>query len=100
MNFSPAPKITRIVDPQAIWFVVHKRDGICMIGLDRPGKYGPCLPSVQHCHHIDNRGAGGDDVLENLIDLCPVHHDMAQAHKIPKEELRDILTKRYGYQYA
>lgn len=34
---------------------------------------------VIHRHHIHTRGSGGSDSEENLIRLCPAHHD--QVHR-------------------
>lgn len=31
-------------------------------------------------HHLKTRGAGGDDVAENLIAVCGKHHD--EIHRI------------------
>jgi hypothetical protein len=43
----------------------------------------PCMAcGIQpagHAHHVDSRGAGGDDVFDNLMSLCPTHH--AQWHQ-------------------
>jgi hypothetical protein len=75
--------------------VVQRRDGVCLVGLSRP-EYGPCTQGA-HGHHIDTRGSGGDDTKENLITLCPRHHDMAHAKKIAPGVLRDILKERFGY---
>jgi hypothetical protein len=97
-RFHPAPKPKRIEDREVLDYVVHKRDGMCMIGLARPGKYGLCSAG-QDPHHLEQRGSGGDDDPKNLITLCRNHHNMAHAKRIPKEELREILTERYGYIY-
>jgi hypothetical protein len=96
--FRPCPKPRRIEDRKTIDWVLHKRDGCCMYGLHTHRTRacsGPLDP-----HHIQTRGAGGDDVPENLITLCRTHHNLAQNHRIPKEELYGILRDRYGYQYG
>jgi predicted restriction endonuclease len=49
---------------------------------------------------MKTRGSGGDDELDNIISLCPYHHDLAQAHVIPLEELHAIMTELYGYSYV
>lgn len=97
-RFQPAPKPKRVSDREVLDYVVHRRDGMCLIGLDRPGKYGPCSAGKDP-HHIDQRGSGGDDDPKNLITLCRSHHNLAHAKRIPKEELREILQERYGYIY-
>lgn len=88
-------KPSRIKSRSVIDWVVRGRDGVCLYGLlKQDGCYGPLDP-----HHIINVGAGGNDVEENLITLCRKHHDMAQAKRIPAEELRAILTRFHGYRY-
>ena len=89
-------KPQRIKDRKAIEYVLHKRDGCCMIGLGRPGKYGACM-GVLDPHHIVNKGAGGDDTKENLVTLCRQHHDLAQNKRISRAELQAILRQYYGY---
>ena len=45
-------------------------------------------------HHISPRGMGGNpdkDVPDNLIALCRECHDLAEAGKISKDELRAHL---------
>jgi 5-methylcytosine-specific restriction endonuclease McrA len=74
--------------------VVNKRDGRCMYGL----LHGGCSEGLDP-HHIVTRGAGGDDVPENIITLCRRHHNDAHAGKISKYELYGILTEFYNYQY-
>jgi hypothetical protein len=45
-------------------------------------------------------GAGGDDVIENIITLCRFkHHRMAQEYLIEREELLAILALYHGYKY-
>lgn len=41
----------------------------------------PCMAcgiTPSHAHHLTTRGAGGDDVPENLMPLCGEHH--AEMH--------------------
>jgi len=48
-------------------------------------------------HHIDPRGIGGSkhkDNIENLIALCRDCHDNAEAGKITREELFEIVRLR------
>lgn len=45
-------------------------------------------------HHIKPRGAGGDDVRENLICLCPECHTRVHAGEIPRHRLREIVERR------
>lgn len=35
--------------------------------------------AISHPHHVISRGAGGDDVAENVIALCATHHE--EIHK-------------------
>ena len=45
-------------------------------------------------HHIISRGAGGPDVPENLIQLCPICHVKAHSGDFPKEKLFSIVGRR------
>ena len=91
------PKIKRIKDNSALKWVKSRRDGGCMVGIYYPD-FGPCCEGFD-AHHITSRGAGGDDVKENLISLCRVHHNMVHNGKISKRQLRTILECYYGYNY-
>jgi hypothetical protein len=95
----PSPKTRRIKNRKAVDQAL-RRDGTCLVGLLFSKEYGPCIFTTLHPHHIINVGAGGDDAVENIISLCPRHHDMAQAKIISLEILRAILARFYGYQYG
>ena len=45
-------------------------------------------------HHIISRGAGGPDIKENLIQLCPKCHSEAHNGKYTKDYLFDIIGRR------
>ena len=59
---------------------------------------GKCEVCGQPCgngpHHITTRGAGGSDVPENLIQLCPSCHSKAHNGLIDKDWLRRIAARR------
>ncbi len=93
------PKTKRRSSSDEIRYVREKRDKYCMVGSDRMGRYGACSDPGHEIHHIRNQGAGGDDDRRNLIKLCRRHHNLAQAHVIPREELYAILQERYHYEY-
>ena len=38
-------------------------------------------------HHIKSRGSGGDDVAENVCELCKICHSKAHSAQISKAEL-------------
>jgi hypothetical protein len=88
------PKKMRVIDPLAI-LAARRRDGCCLYGLVAQDG---CVPGFD-AHHIDFRGAGGNDALENIICLCRKHHDQAQARRIPASMLREVLTRFYDYSY-
>ncbi len=47
-------------------------------------------------HHIVPLAEDWEGRLEdnNLIVLCPYHHELAEAGRIPREELREMATPR------
>jgi len=50
-------------------------------------------------HHIKTRGAGGDDIQENQIDLCGEHHTKAHTGEIKRQTLIQIVADREGMTY-
>jgi hypothetical protein len=46
-------------------------------------------------HHIDTRGSGGGDTIDNVILLCRRHHTLAQSGKPSKEYLHQRLKEFY-----
>ncbi len=51
-------------------------------------------PGYTEKHHIKTRGAGGKDVQENFVRLCPECHDLAQQYRIDRLELIQIVAAR------
>lgn len=51
----------------------------------------PCLaclaPPPSHAHHVTTRKAGGSDVAENVMPLCPLHH--SAWHQNPGHFIRE-----------
>lgn len=47
-------------------------------------------------HHIRTRGAGGEDIRENLIHLCGYHHRLLHDGNLDRNELIQIVAKREG----
>lgn len=68
------PKNVRVKDKKAI----AKKSHVCQFC----GKAG-----VTHSHHIKTKGSGGDDKEENLIELCPICHDLVHRGKIKREQI-------------
>lgn len=62
------PKTKRVVDLELL---SKTREYNCFVC----GKPGPSDP-----HHITSKGAGGGDVVSNLIPLCRRHH--TEIHKV------------------
>ena len=75
---------------------VRNRDGCCLIGLFL--KDG-CIQGYD-VHHIDTRGSGGEDTMENMICVCRKHHNAAHARRISKGALRAALNRFYKYEYS
>lgn len=51
-------------------------------------------PTSCEPHHIIHRGAGGPDMPENLIQLCPTCHRQAHDGQWEKERLFSIVGRR------
>lgn len=45
-------------------------------------------------HHIKSKGSGGDDMENNLIELCGNCHVKAHSGAISKQELLKIVKRR------
>lgn len=65
-SFNPVPKQSRIKNKK----LLQDKKGTCKVC----GKRG-----ATEKHHIKSRGAGGDDVEENLIEVCRICH--TKIHK-------------------
>ena len=76
------PKPKRIVDKRAI---KNARKDYC--------EYCGCR-AYGEPHHIKTVGSGGDDVPENLIQLCGECHVKAHTGEISKDEFREIVGRR------
>lgn len=50
-------------------------------------------------HHIKSRGAGGDDIRENLISLCAECHQKAHGGNISRQTLVQIVADREALPY-
>lgn len=70
------PKPKRIKDKKAI---EQARKPYCQYCF----RYG-----ITEIHHLKSRGAGGDDISDNLIALCPLCHRKAHDGNISREKLR------------
>lgn len=69
---------------------VRQRDRYCQV----------CGGLRTDVHHIQSRGASGDDVPDNLIGLCRTCH--TKVHKLDgltPADLRAILSRKYGFVY-
>jgi 5-methylcytosine-specific restriction endonuclease McrA len=85
----PYPKGGRLVNPTAVE-AVRARDPYCQV----------CGKARTEVHHIHTRGAGGDDVPENLIGLCRECHNRVHAgNGLTPDDLRRILRDKYGFVY-
>ncbi len=72
------PKKKRIIDEQ----LLRAYRGIpCVICGSRTGTV---------AHHKKTRGSGGDDIKENLLALCGIHH--VEIHAIG----HDTFMEKYG----
>lgn len=94
MPSAPKHKGKRVVDKK-FYDDVRERDGFCLWGLYHKGKRGgPCQGRL-HVHHIQYRGRGGDDSVDNGVVLCARHHTYVHDNNVDPQELFD-LVKRYS----
>ncbi|UWG96820.1 HNH endonuclease [Dehalobacter sp. DCM] len=78
-------KRKRIKNPKLLDRIRHNGYNRCQI----------CGEIPSEVHHIDSKGAGGDDISENLVRLSKwVYHPMAHAGKLDKDYLRALALKR------
>lgn len=82
------PKVKRIVNKELITYLKNRPCAAC----------GRLYVDV---HHIVSRGAGGGDVLNNLIPLCREHHteihQIGQAKMIEKFPSVKIWLDKIGH---
>jgi 5-methylcytosine-specific restriction endonuclease McrA len=50
-----------------------------------------------HIHHVRSRGAGGNDVPENLVCLCWRCHDEVHRGVIPREVFLAFIRQRNAF---
>lgn len=81
-SFNPVPKNERKKDKK----LINKKKHNC----EYCGKKN-CWTNK---HHIRSKGAGGDDVEDNLIELCGACHAKAHSGAISKEELLKKVKRR------
>lgn len=72
-EFHPYPKQARIKNKK----LLQEKKGICQ----QCGKYG-----YTEKHHIKTKGSGGDDIEENLIEVCRTCHRLIHDGKIKLEK--------------
>lgn len=68
------PKVKRIQNKALIQAIGQRSCIIC--GMKNP-----------HVHHVTTRGAGGDDVENNLVPLCSAHH--TEIHQVGNQAMAD-----------
>ena len=79
------PKRKRIVNRQIIEEI--KSYGCVVSNIE-------CISPID-AHHLTTVGAGGDDVAENLIPLCRLHHQLLHNIGTPEMAKRYIKVKAY-----
>ena len=79
------PKQSRWIDSEAIEAVEHCNNGMCEC----------CNGARTNCaHHISTRGAGGADIVQNLLGVCWVCHTLVHAANIPLIRQKEIVSQR------
>lgn len=56
---------------------------------------GECIGGLD-VHHIVGRGAGGDDLEDNLLLVCRWHHTKVHAYMFSREE-QVLALRRFYY---
>ncbi|MEL7186891.1 MAG: HNH endonuclease signature motif containing protein [Pseudomonadota bacterium] len=91
-----APKHDRNI-PDPVRVEVLERDGFaCRIcGWSRSNANpDDRTRNLLELHHIDQHAHGGENVAENLITLCNVHHDEVHRGGIGAEELQSLVVAK------
>lgn len=81
-SFNPVPKNKRIKNQK----LINNKKYNC----EYCGKKNCCTNK----HHVKSKGASGDDIEDNLIELCGICHRKVHDGLIKKEELLKIIYKR------
>lgn len=79
-SFNPYPKEKRIENKKVL------KDKKCM--CEFCGRRG-----YTEKHHVKTKGSGGDDVAENLIELCRRCHRLVHDGVIKKDVLMKMVKK-------
>jgi hypothetical protein len=91
----PLPKPKRIRSQATLRLVRREAEASCQYVDPASGLI--CEQTAEgEPHHIRTRGAGGEDIPENLIQLCGVHHRAFHDGKINRNELIEIVAEREG----
>ena len=80
-EFYPCPKNKRIVNKK----LLKDKKRTCEIC----GKF-----RQTEKHHIKSKGSGGDDIEDNLIEVCRFCHRKIHDGVISKEEILKIISRR------
>lgn len=88
----------RVNDPSVIDAIHNLSDRLCEYVDPQTGQR--CnKPVLGEPHHIKSRGAGGDDIQENEIDLCGECHSKAHNGQIKRQTLIQIVADRERMTY-
>ncbi len=81
-SFNPVPKNERKKDKK----LINKKKHNC--------EYCGKKNCYTNTHHIKSKGSGGDDIEDNLIELCSNCHRKVHDGLISKQELIKIVKRR------
>ena len=81
-SFMPYPKNKRIENKK----LINNKNHIC--------EYCGRKDCWTNKHHVKSKGASGDDIEDNLIELCGICHRKAHDKIIKKEDLIKIINKK------
>ena len=85
----------KVASPKQWQRIIAAKQGPCRVCVDptfNGGLYSSA-PALIEFHHLVPRDLGGDDVADNIVPLCGVHHELVTVFGRPEcERLRASLT--------
>lgn len=86
----------KVASPRAWAAIRDEKMGPCRV-CEANGDYS--IPLTRELHHLVSRGSFGDDVADNLVPLCRLHHALVTARDCRTCEtmLGSLTDAEYAY---